>query len=160
MAPPPSRLGLYLGLGIGLLILLGVAGGIAMFARNVLATAPMSPPNVPTAVLPSGAPVPQPMKAGGDVQIMVMSDDPDVQQALLKDETLTPKVEACVASVRAKKQASIVLVFEVSSAGMKPIMTQATPMGPHVPCVTNAIGNRKLETTKKKASLQVVISWS
>jgi hypothetical protein len=100
------------------------------------------------------------VKESGDVSLMVMSDDPQLQAAVVSDATLTPKIEQCVASVRATKQSSIVIVFEVSSGGVKPVMTQAKPMGPHVQCVSNAISSRPLSTSKKKASLQVIVSWS
>jgi serine/threonine protein kinase len=163
-APAPARssgLGLVLGVVLGLVILLGLgAVVVAMVARNVVATAPTLASTVPTGVSPASAPFPQPTKESGDVNLMVISDDPQLQAALLSDATLTPKVEECVASVRGKKEGSIVLVFEVVSGAVKPIMTQAQPLGPHVQCVTNAITNRSLQPSKKKASLQVMVTWS
>lgn len=93
---------------------------------------------------------------------MVMSDVPELQTALASDATLTPKLEECLAPVRAHEDASLILVFEVSSGGLKHIMTQGKPLGPHVQCIVNTISKRPLPPlpSKKRASLQLVLTWS
>jgi len=162
VAPAPSsRLGLVVGIGVALLVLVAAAAGVAIYFGRVLETAAKA--GAPTGTTPSapfGTAPTQPVTGSDDVNVMVFSDDPQLQAAIVSDATLTPKVTQCVASVRATKHASIVIAFEVSSAGAKPIMTQAQPMGPHVQCVSNAITNRPLSTSKKKATLQVMVSWS
>lgn len=92
--------------------------------------------------------------------MMVMSDDPALQSAVLSDATLTPKIEQCIAPVRANKQASIVLLFEVTNGKATERMAQAKPPGPHTACVSSAFSSRPLSASKKKASLQVIVTWS
>jgi eukaryotic-like serine/threonine-protein kinase len=171
VSPPAqskSRAGLVVGLGIGFLILLGAIAAIAAVALDKIAvTAPAAASQPPTTASPpaavtSAAPPPQPDNGSGVVHLMVMSDLPELQSALVSDATLTAKVEACVAPVRTVKRASLVLVFEVSSAGLNHVMTQGQPLGPHVQCVVNAISKRSLPPmpAKKKATLQVFVTWS
>jgi len=164
-APPSSssHLGLVLGICVGLLFVLGAGAALAAYIGNVF-----DAPAMPTAAVPSDTtpaePPPQSVEAeeneSADVHLMVLSDDPQLQTAIVSDATLTPKIEQCVASVRGNKDGSIVLMFEVSNGSLKPLMTQAQPLGPHVQCVSNAISNRPLSPSKKKASLQVMVSWS
>jgi tRNA A-37 threonylcarbamoyl transferase component Bud32 len=165
-APSRTGFGLVLGICLGLGFLVVVAGAaVAIYFVKLREAAPAPAFTAPIVVTPPSAPVAppvaQPVNEGPNVNMVVFSDDPQLQAAIVSDATLNPKVAQCVAAVRANKRASISLAFEVSSGGAKPVMTQAQPMGPHVQCVINAITNRPLATpTKKKAFLQVMITWS
>lgn len=160
----PSRVGLFVGLGITLFVLLGALTAGALHFGNVLTLAPLAPSatSASTPAASSAPPRAQPDNENRQLYLVVFADIPEVQSALVNDATLTPKVEECVKPVRAVKKASLSLSLEVSSAGVKNRLTSGQPLGPHVQCVVDVIGKRALSvpSTKKKATVQVIVTWS
>lgn len=170
--PPSTSAGSGIAIAIVIVIaVLLVVGGLATAAAvyvstlretaaptPTIATAGPSPGTPPTA--PPGLPGIDPGEDGAPVTVMIVSDDPQLQSSILSDATLNATITQCVAPVRSVKGASITLAFEVSSGGAKLVVTQAQPMGPHVQCVTSAVTNRAISTTKKRAYLQVMIVWT